>query len=238
MPVSSRALVAGLSRVLAAGKQGKMAGEELARTRTQQDDDRARAAVRAALEERLLTGNLAGAETTRQRTATRDTQIAQAAARIRQNPRYKTLWDLPDEDLVDAVGKVEVERVKPHGYTNTPQAEVGRRFRAVSTQIDDTARDLAAARRGAPKRPSLGFETPADSSAFARDSSAAAGRVSGLEERADSLRGVSDSLSAVLEGGAAPRRPINAAKRRITQDQADYLRAVGQWDAAKYEVVP
>lgn len=238
MGVSSRALVAGLSRVLAAGKQGKMAGEELSRTRSQQDEDRSRAAVRAALEERLLSGNLAGAETTRQRTATRDRQIAEAAVRIRQNPRYKTLWDLPDADLVEAVGRVEVERVKPHGYTNSPQAEVGRRFRAVGTQIDDTARDLAGARRAVPKSPPLGFNTPADSAAFARDSSAAASRVGGLEQRADSLRGVSDSLSAVLEGGAAPRRPINAAKQRITQDQMDYLVATGQWDAKKYEVVP
>lgn len=230
MPISPTALVTGLSRVLAARQQGQIAGTERARAITNEDEDRARTATLSALQQRLFGGQVEHADTRR-------TQIAQSAARIRANPRYATIADLPDEELVAEVAKLEVERMKP-GYRNRAQTEANHDVSQVNAQINSTARDLGAARRAQPKRPALGFETPSDSTAFVGDSSAGANRVRDMQQRLDSLRQVGDSLTAVAGGRTVPRRQSPAQQARLTQLEQQYRNAVSQGaDPAKAKAI-
>lgn len=245
MGLSTTALVTGLSRVLAARKRGEMTGDEMRRQRTEHDEDRAREIAHAALEEQMARGTLSDRDTARQYQTTRRQQVADAAAKLRQNPRYKSIWDLPDDELVQEAGRLAVERERP-SYANYGNVQQNRRLGAVSAQVDDTRADLSAARRAVPKGMpfSLAAEpTAADSAKFRTDSTAAAGRVTDLQSRADSLSAVRDSLAAVVEGrpvgpiggGANSTRPV--AKRRVSSDQRDYLQSIGKWDPNRYEVI-
>lgn len=242
MGLSTTALVTGLSRVLAARKRGEMTGEEMRRQRTEHDADRAREIAHAALEEQMIRGNMAAGTYAHEHRVSHDQEIAAAAAKLRQNPRYKAIWDLPDDELVQEAGRIAVERERPT-YANYGNVQQNRRLQAVSGQVDDTARDLAAARRAVPKSPVLGFASPSDSTKFVGDSTAAAGRVNDLQSRADSLSAVRDSLAAVVEG--RPVGPIGGGsgggrvmtKRRVSSDQRDYLQSIGKWDPNRYEVI-
>lgn len=243
MPISGTALVSGLSRVIAAGKRGAIAGEELQRTRAEQDAERQRNATHSMLEEQLLRGNVSDTATSRAYTTSRRERISGAAAKLRQNPQYKALWDLPDEELVQEAGRLAIERARP-SYRNAQDSSAVRHLGAVERQVDDTRADLGAARRAVPKAPILGFQSPADSTKFVGDSTAAAGRVGDLQGRADSLGAVRDSLAAYLEGrplgpnsGRRAANPAAPAKRRISSDQRDYLQSVGKWDPNRYEVI-
>lgn len=234
MGISGRGLTLGLSRILAGAESGKIAGEDRARALTQQAEDRQRQALHDMLSQNLLSGQIEDRNLSRSEYLSHKAETAAAATRLRANPRYQALWDLPDNELVATAARLELERARP-GVRNAGDLEKQRQLRAVESQVDDTARDLTAARRQVPKRPMIGFSSPADSTAFAADSTAAAGRVKGLAQRADSLGLVRDALAAQLEGRPVPvARP--SRKRRVTSDQADYLKAIGRWDPAQYEV--
>jgi hypothetical protein len=112
------------------------------------------------------------------------------------------------------------------------QAEAHRRVADVRAQQSRTAADITAARKAVPQRPALGFETPADSSAFVADSSGKAQQVADLQARADSLRQVGDSLTAAAGGRTVPRHVSSAqqqaAQARLARLQQQFQNAITQ----------
>jgi len=102
----AKGLVTALSRGLIGYQQGTRLGREEERARGQEESDRAVQARRQILEERLLNERLTDISSTREVAGTKLRQTSEAAARLRQDPRYKALHGLPDEDLVGAAAEV------------------------------------------------------------------------------------------------------------------------------------
>lgn len=78
-------------------------------------------------------------------------------------------------------------------------AETRQNAAAVRGQLSNTARDLAAARRGVPKRPAF-FTSPSDSVSYEQRRQGAQGDVNRLLARSDSLTGVLDKLTGQMQG--------------------------------------
>jgi hypothetical protein len=171
----------------------------------------------------------------------RRTRIRDAAVAIRANPtlakdhRIAPLLTLPDEELVEGVKDLATnpQRFERPAGGAAARTEARQDLQSVERQVDDTRADLARAEREMPTRPELAEYEPSIAQRFTADSAAVASRVGALRQRADSLSAVRDSIAAAVQGRSFRRQP---AKRRITADQAEYLKATGQWDPNKFEV--
>lgn len=180
---------------------------------------RLREEVGFGLQQRVREGELAQQGRQQQdyeRRTTLDTEhrarIASAAAQIRQqygqDPRYKGLTLLPDEELVNQFGDILTH---PERYTSERrQREIDTRqdLTSVERQVDDTRADITRVEREQPTRPAF-FVSPQAEQQFKADSAAVGERLLGLRQRADSLGGVRDSIAGVVQGRRPTARPAS-----------------------------
>lgn len=188
-----------------------------------------------------MRGKIAGTERARE-VSMQDADRARAMQVQDEDRALKARLQALQERLLGAHADY-YDRSPGAGRTRTQaQTQNNHNVTAVHQQIQDTNRDLSAARRAMPKRPALGFETPADSTAFSRDSSAQAQRVTDLQNRSDSLRYVGDSVVAVAGGRKAPVRanPAQQAARqaKLARLQEQYANAIARGaDPAKAKAI-
>jgi hypothetical protein len=191
-------------------------GERKRRLAKEQEDTayerarRLREDVGFQLQQRVREGELASqgreAEEYQRRTASetdRRARVKAAADAIRQqygnDPRYKAIMLLPDEDVVREFGDIVTHPERFREAARARQIEQRQDLASVERQVDDTRADLARSEREVPKKP-LFFLSPSDSTSYTADTSAANERVRGLRQRADSLSAVRDSLAAAVQG--------------------------------------
>lgn len=237
MPISFRALTRGLAAMLAKHQAGTLAGAREREERTERRTERDRAAMLSLLNERALKGQLEDRDTARLHGGERRRRITEAAAKLRANPRFKSLADLPDEELIDAASDLILTQTrtaataanKPDRALQEAKAQLG----TVERQVDDTRADLARVERDLP--PSF-VDLPLDQRAM-RDSTAheatrapLARRAAQLSQRADSLGGVRDSLAAVVQQGG---RDVPRTTKTPAQWVAEVRREHPDWAPEK-----